>query len=638
MPTPLVYSPGFRVQTAVPATNVHYNGFNFPPAYKSHVEFEPVMDDSGRVLKYLRMKLQLECFIFKGVEIPSSSGWTALTYTPPTGTTSTTSALDSDFEIIRQRLMEPGQKLRFVAHGVGDISIQDGETFDVDNGPKPFVLACNPYGTKLVYIKWEVTSAFANCTEVTGQPGLATVVQFPFSVDFNVTSQGLSKRVITGKLEVPLSLLPDATSPRAGVSNVFDLNSYRERIAKTFPLLRQFHREQSYDVSTDRKTIGFMITDTEINSDFAYGPGCYQEDVTLSSSSTLYGGGFVNWNTNLSGTIELMAGYSKSFAFAEIARLFAIYFTKRSVLGEQLSSSSNEKSESEVAGGKVPSIGILIGLSFSEELFGRTVSFEISWTLITTIQTLFKASGIFFPVDETNSKRIEGWNKWRIQVGNVISDGGGYQDLQFNQQDDIIVSLCIAWPNSPPSDIAAGTPREPGSEKPRKATPENELSPENSFIDYQVSFDVEIIYHSSTHQAVGDHVAVPEALKGSTAANKATELSFTDATLDSASSDAARQVVLHSSREPTYILHFRGHAIRANFPPTVPKVESYGGVPAIPYGSGHVRPRKLATGVDPITGKSYQLFGLMWHKKYILQSRPKSVKIKTDAHRDNYRL
>jgi hypothetical protein len=642
MPTPLMFDENFRVQTDSPAENVVYNGFRFPPCHKSSAEFEPVYDDSGRILKFVRLKLYLECFIFKGVEVANASqgdiGYDSseLGYFPPGNVTTETNSLDDTFAHVRQRLMEPGQELRFIAKGIGDVIIQsnDSELYDVDNGPKPELLNCRMIGGKLVYIKWSVTTSFGNC-DTTRSP----YAQFPFAVQFSVTPQGLSRRTITGKLELSLSRIPDQTQPRAFISRYFDFTVYRKQIAEAFPLLRQFHRDYNFTIAQDRKNIDFTVTDTEINSDNAFGEGCYNEQVTLSTGSSLLNNGFQRWRTSLSGNIEVMAGYGKVYAYREIARLFNKYFGTYATRGMRMFSDSTDSTEKSTADKPEKSHAILMDVSFTEEIFGRSVGFNFTWQLIVRIQDLFKASGMFYPLEDSHAERIKNWDKWVTKLTPILGDGGGYQELQFDGGDDVVISLCMPWLQEGSTQNITPPPAAPQEEKPKdeKGKEPKEIDdPRNGFLDYKTQFEVEVLHNNSVHERLREHTSPPEKIP-EIPAPKANDF---DPSLDSlrnlSPADALLEVSVHARRPPTYVLHFKGYAERVNYPPTAPKVESYGGRPVIPVGVADLRPMKLATGIDPKTGKSYQIFSLMWHKTYVLRGAPNGATIKTDGHKNYY--
>jgi hypothetical protein len=84
-------------------------------------------------------------------------------------------------------------------------------------------------------------------------------------------------------------------------------------------------------------------------------------------------------------------------------------------------------------------------------------------------------------------------------------------------------------------------------------------------------------------------------------------------------------------REPIYVLHFSGHAIRLNYPVDEPSVKSYGGQATTPFGNATLRPRLLGNAISVADGSSHKVYSLLWHKTYLLPSAPPHTRIESDA-------
>lgn len=677
------FQPG---SVSVSRAAVQYNGWDFPPAIRATAEITPVMDDSGRSTKYLRLDLKVSFYLFHGLNLGTAgtsdspdnssnlhSGGYSPTSNYPTTVGNATLTTDAEMEFLQKRLTEPCQPLYFSSQGIGTVSVQDGESIhaDVDNGPKPKITTWRPLTNKLCYVEWEISTCYSACGTTS-----KNVAQLPFSVEFSIDRKGLNTRTISGQIEYAATRTPGATTittpgtGHAGVMPAFDFTDYRNQLVDLFPLLPGFWRDQNYTLSEDRKHVQFRLRDTEIDSDEAYGEGCVHEDVRIQVTNPIKKA-FSVWDVQLSGSIELAAGYPKSFALAEISRLFNRYYTVCTRQGKELlragvtpqQAEQNEEQDpgsiSAVTGESSnyklrDSWAILNNINYTDHIFSRTVDFSISWMLFTTLKTLFDATGLFEPprnfVPETPlplapgdaaEAQREQWTKWKTSLG-LFLDNGGFQNLSFNQDDDIIVSLC--------QDLTGGgqTPQElnqpfDSSFNSTHDSPSNE--PKNAWHSMEPRFDLKIDEHASYHAPLGDYTSHKETAHSP---DHARELQDFGPPVPSGSSDDDTQnIQVHNHRQPSYLLEFSGYAIRLNYPVPEPNVESYGTytdpadntlkpMPIRRVGTTYLRPRVIGVGTDIETGKTMKIFGLVWHKTYALPAPPLDAKITTDAFKEIY--
>lgn len=666
MPTPLQFSKSFKPDNIrTDSAAVEYNGWKFPPCIRATASIDPMYDDSGRMLKYQRFKIKVAFYLFHGLNLgtgtaasPSPSSALYGTYTRsshlPSGVNDSTKTTDAEMDYVRKRLQEPGQPFYFSAQGIGTFLVNVPQsatvnlsatpsylTYDVDNGPKPNVITWRPLTNKCCLVEWEVACCLSACYGDTDADE-NTIAQFPYDVDFSINRKGLTTRRISGSIEFALTREPNGGDAHADGSRAFEFRDYRNQVNAVFPMIPRFFREQDYNLSSDRKTVTFTITDTEVDSDEPYGEGCVHEDISLSANNT-HRKVFSIFDVTLSGTIELAAGYPKSYAFAEITRLFNKFYTVNSVLGQRVKlkgAAAVERLESGSSSPTVPESGldatspsraIIEHVSFTDNIFGRSISFSIKWTLFSTLATLFQATGLFTPVTPSGAPAQNAWNRWKQSLG-VFLDNGGYHNLGFNQDDDVIVSLCqspfIGAPSDPETPIETNDLDE--AEDPAYEQDEKDA---DAWLSYHSCFDIIVDNHTISHSPLGNYDSPQEI---STSPDVAAALTEYTAPGIPEELDDTQDAIHHTRRHPTYLLRFSGSAIRLNYPVPVPHVEKAYGQPLRRVGVSQIKPRFLGMGTDPVTGKSYKIFGLMWSIDYALPAPPLNSTIKTDAFKEIY--
>lgn len=676
--TPILFTPSAKPGNINPDdAAVEYNGFKFPPALRATASFEPVMDDSGRSAKYLRFNFHISFYLFHGLNLGATATYNGLddsnptqglysgsyvrANNKPTSVSDYVMTTDEEMNFLRRRLTEPGQNFYFSSQGIGKIIVQDPEisdSVDLDNGPKPKLVTWRPLSNKCCFIEWEVSTCIAPCYGLDGIIPSA-IVQFPYEVNFSINRNGTTTRKITGRLEFTNSRVPSTSEPHAGGTHEFEFSEYRNFVISVFPMLDRFWRELDFTLSDDRKYVSFVITDTEVNGDEAFGEGCVNEDVTLSTSNknrmvfTIY-------DVNLSGSIELAAGYPKSYALAEISRLFHRFYTVCGGRGSQLvrqgvdpvvdklGGSSPSGTNTSLTKVEDASRRILEYVSFTDHLFSRTVTFSIRWTLFTTLETLFKATGMFKPIRQlvSGNQDVEGshvaleaaaWTKWKASLGTFL-DSGGYSRLNINQDDDVVISFC-----NPPS-LLGGAPQdqiEPITEEPEGYNEDSEgpdkeqgsHSAADSYGTFDARFSLEIDENAVLHAPLGDYVSLSDEAQSPN--DRKANVTYTPPAIPYLT-DPLQDHYVHNRREPTYLLHFSGYATRLNYPVPVPKVETVYGQPVRRVGVSHIEPRHLGVGTDLTTGESYTKHGLIWHITYALPGPPSTDTIKTDAFKEIY--
>lgn len=648
---------------------VSYNGVRFPPAIHSNASFEPILDDSGRVLKYVKMKLNIEAYIFPGCfeesSWPDGTGTIddALDYNAPTSVEDITEGRTTDVNlaVIKLRLTEPCQRLSFTDQGAGIIVINNTPGLpsvmglsvpgpqDVDNGPKPKMIDWKPLTNKMALVKWEVETCFAPCANVLG--GTASdLAQFPFSVLLTLNNKGLSTRVITGQIETSLTRISSGSSPFALESKPFDMRAMETRVIEFFPLLKQFRRTtQEFTLSNDRKHLHFSIIDEEIDSDEAFGRGIADEKVALETSASLVPGGFRRWNVILRGRIEVLPGYTKSFAYLEMAKLFNRYYmdiARSGKTADAFTVTAINESGLNAAATKGRSYPILQSIKYNDDLFGRSVDFAYTWLLFTDMKTLFQSTGLFQFIDPSPGGRFRRWDEWVFDQSRVL-DTAGYQKMDFTNKHDIIVGLCTPFmgPKSKKFVDVKQTYEKPPREAKEKdtfETPRYEGTPDTMYGAYHSTFHIVAEENTLTHYPLD--ACVPTTERPRLYPNSSNDYT-NDITLQSLAgspgeagevSGPQKVPVHHKIRKANYTLVFSGAAIRLARPVDVPMVFGYGDRQVVKVGTDIIKPYVLGAGVDAGTGKTYQIHGLVWRKHYSLPNTPFGRSIVTDGHPAQY--
>lgn len=582
--------------------NVSYNGFRFPPARHASVSFSPEMSDDGRTQKYTRMDLRIEFvwvpmqYLGDHISTPGGAGY------------DTTLTTDDSFPSIRQRLNNPGQHLRFVSQGVGSFSIQDGQYYDVNNGPRPKVISETPIaGSKALRVAWECSTWFPDCLSITGFNGFS---QFNYGISWGIGTNGITTRTINGSYEIALSRNPNPGSTHAFEFTRSNADEARDQLTGVFPLLKGFTRSQNFNLSPDRKRMEFSITDSEINSENPYFPGIVDTKVSRKYSSD-YKNGFTIWQGMISGSLEVAPGYSKLRAWIAFASVFENIFSKRN-LGHQPKTETTapaKPGDSNPLGKE--SWGMITSISLEEEIYGRTLSFAIGYRLFCSLGELFKATGLFQPL--LISPSVASADLWRSSMS-TIQGARGWRGLQFFSSDDVIIDMCSGYtilpsatPEAPPSEIAEIS----SSDGNKSKGPPKEKS---------------YIYHDSSLEAsTRDGTTYSLPLQRSDPVQESTKVDNFDEIVEWATENESvtpKKPIIHRGKPTTYIFKHTGMLVRVAYAPAVPNVKTIGGINARKYGTDLIVSKVLGTGTDVDTGDPLTIYGIYWEKQYVLEDKP----------------
>ncbi len=342
--------------------------------------------------------------------------------------------------------------------------------------------------------------------------------------------------------------------------------------------------------------------------------------------------------------MEVMAGYSKKFAFDELARLFQRYVvTKGSsgILPPEQTHTLFDLYEPTPSQGKSSKI-ILRKMMFEDEIFGRRVSFSYTWDLFVTLETMFKATGMFLPVEEDVATQKVDWTNW-IYDASLILNQGGFQEIGMTEKDDVIISLCNPFSGPVPQQAALPIKKDEKRSRPEQVSGQEvfDQTIDNTeqygyYGSYHTQFTLESDSGTLTHvplqylSPLQETLSTENLIRTSTSPNK---MNLID---DLADIEGAIPVIHHKIRPQRHIIHMTGAATRLGSPVVAPHLDSIGSNQAYKIGSDYLDQRVIGNGVDVVTGKNYSIYGLIWRKSYSLDGPPLNYNQKSDGHPQQY--
>jgi len=545
------------------AATVKYNGVTFPTSSRVKVRGTPIYDSSGRTVKYTRYHVSVDC-IFAQDEFPQSI---TSAYGLPRGLvelTESTGRIDEGFEDIRKLLTEPGRKLTLTWTAAGrDFEITT--EMCVDFGPKPSLDLAEPIATtRAIHVAW---SCDATVCDYYDNPatGVREIGQGPnpwgewnYSIDYSFTPDGLTIKTITGVVEARVYKNGPGDSHEDGEW----INNTAESFLDTlvFPLHDRFSRSQNYHISQDKRFLNYVITDTEIASDNPYYPGCLRMDVNYRvSGGLMFGPNFSDmkaanggrWKVSLNGSISVAPGEPRStawMAFKTIlaSRLEAVRYATQ-------------------VNGKPGFILVPIDIDLEEEIFGRTIHFNTSWVLCSSLATLLAGSGMWAPIPGD-------WNTWKTNASiQAVHSTRGVRNAVHPASVDVICNFNHGTPRFTAEETLAGKDEEDYGE-PIFQCP----SEEYSFLAYDSYTQIE--------QAGG--VIAPVKLGGYATGAPTLSPNEMSAPIDygTSQSEEPDKAIVQKRTVGKWTLSFEGFIVRVGYPITeedLPTVTTVGGLPAI---------------------------------------------------------
>ncbi|MBW1953236.1 MAG: hypothetical protein JRI66_09165 [Deltaproteobacteria bacterium] len=404
-----------------------YRGVPFP-SDRTHfaLSYTPVYDGSGRVAKYHELRITAEVYLHPG-DLGGNAG---------------EDFTGKQLHELRSGLTEPGGPLtihsRLIPGPVCPLNDDNLEYYIITNencidyGPQPQNVQVEYIGwAKMVYVRWEVV-AYIWIRYPDRREGLG-IVEYVLNTSYNVDEMGMTTRTLNGRLEIIGRW--EANGP---AHNAYEYVKY-----VYYPPEPMFYRSQSYQVSPDGRVLTFTIVDREIPSDEPYPYGVAYIDARLSLEGhgadlkanrnaaasrddwggIPYTGVSIPWSWSLSGTLRMVPGVSKRIGYLTIIRLLE---SKAALMKKGFANQGNQ------------SIALCKGMSFSESIYGREMSFSFDFTITCTVDSIVYASGLFQPIQPSGK-----WQDWATLMNNLYSprSGPGFRHLSLNPDSLTVIQL-----------------------------------------------------------------------------------------------------------------------------------------------------------------------------------------------------
>ena len=385
---------------------IRYNGYKFSDYSNVSVDMQPVYDEADRVVVALRYTINIRAII-----VASEAGAEQESYT-----CNDNARLLSE---IRKQLNAPGRELIFTGLGFGGLSVNDEDngntpadltkTRDIQSGPKPRELKWTPVGAEsAAEINWSVETV-VSCCEAEGVSNFTGLMALNYGVSHQINRAGFTTRTVSGYLQIAQSQFDDNGVMRSTDS----ADDYRDSIQ--VEVLPNAHREQSYNLSTDKSRLDFSIVDTEIESPNSYPPGVVSIRAPFRTKIEHPRPGEIQTPARFSIDMELDALTPRTRAW-EIAR---------ALLNIRVGGFADDGREV-----------ILTSMEFEEDWFTHRFRFDFGFYVTVSLEEYLQLSRVYtaFPVD---------WVAWSESMEEAQSNRGS-QGLAHERTDenDRLTNLC----------------------------------------------------------------------------------------------------------------------------------------------------------------------------------------------------
>jgi hypothetical protein len=512
-----------------PATGtLAYNGFTFDGARKIKVASEFVMDEASRAVTHVKYTITVDAIVAPGVQT------------------------DATLESIRMLLSKPGRPLAFVNEGFGtNLRVNaagGGGIRDVKWGPKPKILSWESVGDAFAcHVIWQVETCIPECTNAKYN-GVSAI---NFEVLYDIDENGDTTRTITGYLEIALTW--------NGTSRTLKDNAdfYRNQIQPDPP--RGFIRKQTWHVSKDKSRLEFTIIDREIPSPNAYPEHVTQIDGKALASCT-FKQGFRKFTNSIDMRITPRKGMPGAYAF--------VYFYVELQRRVKISKAAGVE-------------GLITEMSFEEDIFGRGCTFSARYWIMSTVENLLDASGLWSPLPND-------WGRWKQTLAGDTFDQRGHAGLSQQLASDAVIDLC-GFASTLTADNQRQDKNPPKFNSPFK---NQQPSQDKSWLKYENS--ISVIQHNKT-------------VRQSKLQTSPSESSSADYYPKGQAPD-----VVQVRGAPSYTYVMTGQATRAGYPIPRPSLVSIGGVPVRASGDGYFESKAVANVFGVI------VYAAQWELSYVV--------------------
>lgn len=444
-PSPYQFTTG---PTSLPDIGkLSYNGCRFSPLFETNVAGVVVKDNAQRTTKFMEYTITADGY----VTLPDDQ------YNRPDGFGS----IADEMKVLRELLTAQGGMLQYTGRG-NDIVVNapGGTVRDVAWGPVPEILDFQPLGAgRSAKIRWQVKTRIPEVTA-----GRRSVLQFNCDTAVVYNEDGYSGIVIRGTLEIPLTRATQQT--RTLTTTVDDFRqAWLDDVANSIDLTRFRIVRRDFNVSRDKRTMEWIFSAEELPY-MAMPPDVTVARGTFDVKPSKSGMGLANWQCTLRCTYNVRKDKPRRIAWEAFLALVRVRMgaSMYAIVPPPSNQNSAAPSLISIAVGAGPSIlpGLInpmqyfrdlhqsqnaiaragrrawvIDFNISEGMYleSKTVTFSITWRLITVFNRIILASGLWRQVDP-----VTGVNNYAISMRD-ISGWRGVLPNRLNASQDVIVDF-----------------------------------------------------------------------------------------------------------------------------------------------------------------------------------------------------
>lgn len=598
----MAYLRGSQLTNLFSGTEVTYNGYTLPPeGLHVYASSRPVMDPTGKTKLYDHITFTAD-FVVVPESLNERSTDTLVAY-------------------LRRVLTKPNQQLTIKGHGLGDIRIRSNVS-DVNNGPVTTGFDWEQLqSNRVAHIIWTVEFNLPGCSSI-GFLTSGNITSFNYSVKWgwDDISGGLRKRTITGSVGMFAFSQGD-----------FYFSTTREAetlLEQHFPRPNAgYHRNYDFDLSDDRKTLLFTISESEIMSDVPYPEPIMDLHISQELEGGRDRGFFTQWSWSINSSVQVFKPRTgSSIAHNKVLAWVAL---TRIILDRLL----NYKDKFYYAGESERPVTLFIdNLRIADDITGNGFEFSIRGAIYVNTSNLFQATGMFQPMggnSNTWQQRNQFITNQNIDAFQLPSDLPG----TLSQGREKIINICTQARESATTYSAEYKPKPPQA----LLIEDDKPTAESSWRGYE--YRVRLIDYNQSVVNVPLSAQFPRIETARKSAERTEEASpvsdFNPITYQNALTEI---VTVHNPTAKVFEVVLSGKAHRVGYRINAPNLVSYGGMKAVKIGTDEIvervsPSRKVRNGV-------VSEYFLAWRKRYILTvpdpDEPISAKNPAEPQSDKY--
>lgn len=600
---------------ALDGTSIYYNGYEFPVTVEPpRITIEPVYDSAGRVVVACRFTFNISTIVFPYTDFGEAN-------------------TNTQMALLRVKLSEPAKELRVIGTGFSDFTVNTpgGRVWDMEWGPKPKVVSLRQVGDNQAWkLDWQVTACVPEeCPESTHW-SLKRIMEWCYSVQWDVDEQGLTTRTVTGHVMIPLTrepgnplALPDhADRLREAVKDINTPEGFRRIPGPT-------------TLSEDRRRLDFTITDKQFESIWSPPPGVTV--ITGSHSMNNYQAkNWLQWLHSVNVTITMGRDQSKADSWFHFGRIWRhrAFTRQRDV--------------------RIDELWLPLTLSVNETMYSMTTSFRMDYIvtknnvgadfgpqgfLKTVLRSVGRTSGMWsMPPDHT-------WLTWHASLRETALHSRGYAKLEYFKEDDKLINVCVAppptgrsllpWkvPPNPDRVLQGRIPGRGGNIDPKEDNAQGNLGggggagndprlrgeeellnrriePRASFLMFNASIRIIEEDDVARLKVLPDSEVQPRRGRRTVDSDRQYEPDY--------DAKASPPFVFQYRAEPGYLVVYEGKAVRAGYSIDRPRLEEVGGQKAYPVKTAddYFQSEVVGNFLTPIVAAK-------WRLTYAMENTPK---------------